>query len=256
MDAAGDSPAPAAAPAAAAPASRRIRFGDAPPPSAAIPAPPPSPTAAPARGAAPYPPGMPVRTGPPPPSGARPLGPPLPPRVPGGSPGNVPAPAVAAAAAAASAAGPPSPPPRPAMPPIPDEALAAQLFNGAGKAEIDVRLGRVLDYAGRTLQASSAFVADSDGLTVAGLRSSDALAAVAAPLSGVQATISPFVPTGPEGGAVVELDEAQGVLQVVWTATDAGKLALGLVLASPLDRGTTRRLRRLVQLAVDTKGSV
>ena len=117
------------------------------------------------------------------------------------------------------------------------------------------RLNRLLDYASRTLQASAAFVADPDGLTVAGLRSNDALAAVTAPLGGVQEKISAFVPAPKDGSAVVELEE-QGVLQLVWSATAAGRLAMGMVLQSPLDRATTRKLRRLVQMAVDTKGAV
>lgn len=222
----------------------RIRFSAAPP---AAPVPRDPLAGIPQRTAVPQPPAPPARSGMPAPAVAAaaraPVGPPLPPRVPG-----PPAPAVAAAAAALSA------PQRPAVPAVSDEALAAQIFAGAPRA-IDVRLQRLLEYTGKTLQASSAFVADSDGLTVAGLRSSDALAAVTAPLGGVQEKIAAFVPTSAEGGAVVELDE-QGVLQLVWAATAAGRLALGMVLQSPLDRASTRKLRRLVQLAVDTKGTV
>ncbi|HZN93171.1 MAG TPA: hypothetical protein VFB81_10730, partial [Myxococcales bacterium] len=166
-----------------------------------------------------------------------------PPRVPG-----PPSPAVAAAAAALSA------PARPAVPAVPDEVLAAQIFGGAAKA-IDSRLQRLLEYTGKSLQASAAFVADSDGLTVASLRSTEAMAAVTAPLGGVHEKIAAFVPASPEGGAVVELDE-QGVLQLVWASTAAGRLALGMVLQSPLDRASTRKLRRMVQLAVDMKGAV
>ena len=230
----------------------RIRFGAAPP------APPPSPRAAgvpiqvpvpvhqipppasarPAAPPPPLPPGVPVQVG-----GRAPVGPPLPPRVPG-----PPSPAVAAAAAALSA------PARPAVPAVPDEVLAAQIFGGAAKA-IDSRLQRLLEYTGKSLQASAAFIADSDGLTVASLRSTEAMAAVTAPLGGVHEKIAAFVPASPEGGAVVELDE-QGVLQLVWASTAAGRLALGMVLQSPLDRASTRKLRRMVQLAVDTKGTV
>jgi hypothetical protein len=215
---------------------------------AAVPAPPPAP-ALPAR---PVPPGVPIQVG-----ARAPVGPPLPPRVPG--PPAPPLPLAAAAAAPAPVPVPAAPaapvaPPRPAVPQVPDEALAAQIF-GNGSNGIDARLQRLLEYTGKTLQASSAFVADSDGLTVAGLRSSEALAAVTAPLGGVQEKIAAFVPASAEGGAVVELDE-QGVLQLVWAATAAGRLALGMVLQSPLDRASTRKLRRLVQMAVDTKGSV
>lgn len=217
----------------------RIRF------SAAPPAPPPAPRAAgvPVQVPVPVqqippPPGVPVPVG-----GRTPVGPPLPPRVPG-----PPSPAVAAAAAALSA------PARPSVPAVPDEALAAQIFGGAAKA-IDSRLQRLLEYTGKSLQASAAFVADSDGLTVASLRSTEAMAAVTAPLGGVHEKIAAFVPASPEGGAVVELDE-QGVLQLVWASTAAGRLALGMVLQSPLDRASTRKLRRMVQLAVDTKGTV
>ena len=248
----------------------RIRFGAAPAPQpqvvpvpppppardtaaglqrSSIPLPPPAPVAPEAPAAPPAPPvvASPAKAGTPiplPPSGSRvPVGPPLPPRVPG-----PPAPAVAAAAAALSG------PARPSVPAVPDEMLAAQIFGGAPRA-IDARLQRLLEYTGRTLQASAAFIADSDGLTVASLRSNDALAAVTAPLGGVHEKIAAFVPASREGGAVVELDE-QGVLQLVWAVTEAGRLALGMVLQSPLDRGSTRKLRRMVQLAVDTKGTV
>jgi len=177
-----------------------------------------------------------------------PNGPPLPPRVPGPPPPAV-TPAIAAAAAALSA------PQRPAVPSIPDEVLAAQIFGGA-PSELDARLNRLLEFAARQLQATSAFIADPDGLTVASLRSSDAMAAVTAPLGGVHDKIAAFVPAPKDGGgAVVELEEQQ-VLQLVWTATSAGRLAMGMVLQSPLDRASTRKLRRLVQLAVDTKGAV
>jgi len=162
------------------------------------------------------------------------LGPPLPPRVPD------PPPAPRAPAAA-----------RPAVPALSDEVLGAQIFSGA--KGIDARLQRLLEYTGRALAASAAFVADRDGLMVASLRSSEALAAVTAPLGGMQERIASFVPAPAEGAAVVELD--QGVLQLVWAGTDAGRLALGMVLAAPLDRGSTNKLRRLVQLAVHTKGS-
>jgi hypothetical protein len=176
-----------------------------------------------------------------------PNGPPLPPRVPGSVSPAV-SPAVAAAAAALSVQ-------RPAVPAIPDETLAAQIF-GNGPASLDVRLNRLLEYASRTLQASAAFIADPDGLTVASLRSTDALAAVTAPLSGVQEKISAFVPTPKDGATMMELEEQQGVLQLVWAATAAGRLAMGMVLPAPLDRASTRKLRRLVQLAVDMKGAV
>jgi hypothetical protein len=155
---------------------------------------------------------------------------------------------MAAAAAALSAQQ------RPAVPAIPDEALAAQIFGNAAQG-LDGRLNRLLEYASKTLQASAAFIADPDGLTVASLRSNDALAAVTAPLGGVQEKISTFVPALKDGATVVELEE-QGVLQLVWAATTAGRLAMGMVLAAPLDRASTRKLRRLVQLAVDTKGAV
>jgi hypothetical protein len=207
----------------------RIRFGLAPAQPLQRPVAPPPPPAPPQAAA--------------PASSRAPNGPPLPPRVPG-----PPSPAVAAAAAALSA------PQRPAMPSIPDEALAAQIFGGAPPT-LDVRLNRLLEYASRTLQASAAFIADPDGLTVASLRSNDALAAVTAPLGGVQEKISAFVPAPKDGSAVVELEE-QGVLQLVWAGTVAGRLAMGMVLPAPLDRASTGKLRRMVQLAVDTKGTV
>jgi hypothetical protein len=81
------------------------------------------------------------------------------------------------------------------------------------------------------------------------------MAAVTAPLGGVQEKIRGFVPAASDGGAVLELEE-QGFLQLVWAATNAGKLAMGMVLQAPLDRASTRKLRKLVQLAVDTKGAV
>jgi hypothetical protein len=180
-----------------------------------------------------------------------PNGPPLPPRVPGppapATPGV--SPAVAAAAAALSAAQ------RPAVPALPDEVLAAQIF-GTGPQGLDERLKKLLEYAAKQLQATSAFIADPDGLTVASLRANDALAAVTAPLGGVQEKIAAFVPAPKDGGgAVVELEEQQ-VLQLVWAPTAAGRLAMGMVLQSPLDRASTKKLRRLVQLAVDMKGAV
>jgi hypothetical protein len=176
-----------------------------------------------------------------------PNGPPLPPRVPGPSAPAV-SPAIAAAAAALSA------PQRPAVPALPDETLAAQIFAGAPDA-LDARLNRLLEFAARQLSASAAFIADPDGLTVASLRSNDALAAVTAPLGGVQEKIAAFVPAPKDGGgAVVELED-QHVLQLVWAATAAGRLAMGMVLQAPLDRASTKKLRRLVQLAVDMKGA-
>jgi len=219
-----------------APASGRIRFGAAPPPQ-----PPPRPQVPPSP---PAPPPAPAAAAP---ATRAPNGPPLPPRVPGPPPGL--SPAVAAAAAALSAQQ------RPAVPSIPEEALAAQIFGG-GPSDLDARLNRLLEYAARQLQATSVFIADPDGLTVASLRSNDAMAAVTAPLGGVQEKIAAFVPSSKDGGGAVMEWEEQQVLQLVWTATAAGRLAMGMVLQTPLDRASTKKLRRLVQLAVDTKGAV
>lgn len=237
-------------------ASGRIRFSLAsapPPPALAMPEPPAPPQLQFQREASPP-------SSPPAPASARP-GAPAAPRAPSPSPAQRP-PGVPPGVAVGVPAAPAAPALDPGVPvrvrpgplAVPEEALAAQVFGGAPRA-IDARLQKLLEFIGRSLSSSAAFVADEDGLTVASLRSNEALAAVTAPLGDVHDRISPFVPAAPEGSAVVELEGDQGVLQLVWAATAVGRLAMGMVLPAPLDRASTQKIRRLVQLAVDTKGS-
>lgn len=139
------------------------------------------------------------------------------------------------------------------MPPtLTDEALAQQVF-GPALSGIGPRLQRLLDWLARSLTASAAFVADSEGLTIANLRTPESYVAVSAPLGGLQEKLASFVPTSPDGSTFVELED-QTVLQVIWAPTDQGRLALGMVLPLPLERSAGKRLRRLLQLAVETKG--
>ncbi len=134
-----------------------------------------------------------------------------------------------------------------------DETLAVEVFGANGATPLDQRLARVLEWLLGSTGAFAAFVADSEGLTVANRHAPESYVAATGPLGRVQQSISAFVPSPTEGSTTLELDD-QNVLQVIWAETNEGRMAVGLILSAPLDRSIVSRIRRVVHMAVTTKG--
>jgi hypothetical protein len=160
---------------------------------------------------------------------------------------------------AAPAPAEPEPEPAPAdLPPLAemtDETLGAQVFGEAvASATVEERFERFLQWLMGGTGAFAAFVADAEGLPLVNRNAPDSYVAAIGPLDRAQAAIHAFVPSPEAGSATFEL-EHENVLQVVWADTSAGRLAVGLVLAGPLERVMVTRIRRITQLAVLTRGA-
>lgn len=144
--------------------------------------------------------------------------------------------------------------PEPAsLPPIAeldDVAAGAAIFGEhAADQSVDARLSSFLRWLMGGTGAFAAFVADEEGLPLANHNAPEGYVAAVGALGRAQHDISRYVPSPGAGSSTIELDQ-QNLLQVVWSDTSAGRLAVGLVLAGALDRVMVHRIRRLTQLAI------
>ena len=133
-----------------------------------------------------------------------------------------------------------------AGPPAPGE-LGLQF---SGTASVEERLSALLRWVVDTTGAISAFVADGDGLGVANRETPHDTIAATACLSDIRDRLKPFVGDGVDGAVVVELDDDK-LLEVIWGTTSAGRLAIGLVTAAPLERKQVKAMRRSLCRAFD-----
>jgi hypothetical protein len=135
-----------------------------------------------------------------------------------------------------------------------DQRLAEEVFGPGGAAMgVEFRLQRLVAWLVAETGASSAFVADLEGLPLLNLNTPEAYVVAIAPLARAQAEIAHFVPDSPPGTSIVELDQ-QNVLEVVWADTTVGRLGVGLVTADPLKHTLISRIRRAVALSVVSRG--
>jgi len=171
------------------------------------------------------------------------------------------------------AAGPPTPAPQPAdvalaeakaepepaveLPPIAeltDERLGVEVFGAqAARLPVEQRLQRFLDWVMGGTGAFAAFVADTEGLPLVNHNAPESYVVAVGPMSRAQDSIGQFVPSPSAGSSTIELDH-QNVLHVVWADTQTGRIAVGLVLAGPLERDMVQRVRRLTQLSFHPEG--
>ncbi len=136
-----------------------------------------------------------------------------------------------------------------------DEAdLEATVFGVyADTLNMEARLAAFVDWLMGGTGAYAAFVTDTDGLPLTNRNAPESYLAAVGPLGRAQETIARFVPSPVAGSSTVELDH-QNVLQVIWSDTSAGRLAVGLVLGGALNRDMVHRIRRITQLSVRARG--
>ncbi len=115
------------------------------------------------------------------------------------------------------------------------------------------RLGAFVQWLMGGTGAFAAFVADTEGLPLTNRNAPESYLAAIGPLGRAQETIARFVPSPEAGSSTVELDH-QNVLQVIWSDTAAGRLAVGLVLGGALDQTMVRRIRKITQLSMSIRG--
>ena len=120
-------------------------------------------------------------------------------------------------------------------PPVPEVAAATV---GTIEASLREFLGQLVDATG----AAAAFVADADGLEMANHLATPELLAVSALMGAHVDVLRSVLHADTEGSLAFELD-ADNVLQVLWAETELGRLAVGLVVGTPLAAEVTRDVR-------------
>ncbi len=132
--------------------------------------------------------------------------------------------------------------------------LRRSVFGGRGESmPIEERLTAFVQWLMGGTGAFAAFVADTDGLPLTNHNAPESYLAAVGPLGRAQETIARFVPSPEAGSSTVELDH-QNVLQVIWSETTAGRLAVGLVLSGALNQDMVRRIRKITQMSVKPRG--
>ena len=96
--------------------------------------------------------------------------------------------------------------------------------------------------------ALAAFIADADGLALANHQAPEAYIAVSPDLASVQDTLNAILPRPVEGALVVSVDE-HNLLQLLFTTTAIGRLAVGLVVTEPLPAPEICGIRNIVRAA-------
>ena len=128
--------------------------------------------------------------------------------------------------------------------------LAQVLGAAPTSLPIELRLESVLQWLIGNTGAFAAYVADTDGLPLVNRHAPETYVAATASLAQAQEQVSHFVETPVDGTTSIDIHD-QNVLEVIWAPTSVGRLALGLVLAAPLERSLAAAARHMVQLAVD-----
>lgn len=120
-------------------------------------------------------------------------------------------------------------------------------------ATLEQRLDQLLLWLVGSTGAFAAFVADGEGLALANRHAPESYLVATAALGIAERAMSEYVPRPQEGSTVIDLD-GTNVLHIIWASTSAGRLAVGLVLAAPLDRALAAKARRILRKAVERKG--
>ena len=137
---------------------------------------------------------------------------------------------------------------------VTDEKLSEEVFGaGARGLGVEQRLQRFVQWLASGTGASSAFVADLEGLPLVNRNTPEPYVVAIGPLARAQAEIARFVPDSPPGTSIVELDH-QRLLEVVWADTPIGRLGVGVVLPEPLKHTLVTRIRRVAALSVVFRG--
>jgi hypothetical protein len=109
-------------------------------------------------------------------------------------------------------------------------------------APLSERLETFLAWVVGSTGGFAAFVADADGLPLANKHGTEDHIAITSTLDKALRPIRASVSGDPQGSVAIELD-TRNVLQVLWGATPAGRVAVGLVLPESLAGEVIRSVR-------------
>lgn len=154
--------------------------------------------------------------------------------------------AVAAAANATSSAA-----------PLPAEQLsdeaALQLIFGRrdrGAPPLQQRFEAFVEWLATGVGAQASFVADVDGLVLANRNVPETYVVATASLSHAEQSVLDYMPRPQEGTTALELDETR-YLQVIRVDSVVGRLIVGAIVTTPLNRTICAMVRRLLRIGVE-----
>ncbi len=114
---------------------------------------------------------------------------------------------------------------------------------------LEQRLNAYLTWLKTSFGASGSFVVDGDGLVLANRDTPEPHTLATVAIGQAQRMVREYVGSPTEGNAMIELDEAT-ILQLIHADTRDGRLGVGLVLPSPLDRPKSDLVRRMLRKVV------
>jgi len=130
------------------------------------------------------------------------------------------------------------------------DADVADLFDTEVMARpVEGRLEILVSWLMGATGAFAVFVADADGLPLVNRHAPEDYVVATAALARAQEGLGAFFPGMEEPSMIVDLGDGN-VLETISAATSAGRLVLGMVVASRLDVNLVREARRALTLAV------
>lgn len=155
--------------------------------------------------------------------------------------------AVAAAANATSSAAAPLPAEQ-----LSDEAALQLIFGrrDRGAPPLQQRFEAFVEWLATGVGAQASFVADVDGLVLANRNVPETYVVATASLSHAEQSVLDYMPRPQEGTTALELDETR-YLQVIRVDSVVGRLIVGAIVATPLNRTICAMVRRLLRIGVE-----
>lgn len=136
-----------------------------------------------------------------------------------------------------------------------DDADVADLFDTEVMARpVEGRLEILVSWLMGATGAFAVFVADAEGLPLVNRHAPEDYVVATAALARAQEGLGAFFPGMEEPSMIVDLGDGN-VLETISAATSAGRLVLGMVVASRLDVKLVREARRALTLAVRVQGT-
>jgi predicted regulator of Ras-like GTPase activity (Roadblock/LC7/MglB family) len=128
-------------------------------------------------------------------------------------------------------------------------APAAEAPDDPTSRVLEYRLNAYLAWLKSSFGARGSFVVDGDGLVLANRDTPETHTLATVAMGHAQRMVREYVGTATEGNTMIEVDEAT-VLQLIHADTRDGRLGVGLVLSSPLDRPKSDLVRRMLRKVV------
>lgn len=141
--------------------------------------------------------------------------------------------------------------------PLPAEQLsdeaALQLIFGRrdrGAPPLQQRFEAFVEWLATGVGAQASFVADVDGLVLANRNVPETYVVATASLSHAEQSVLDYMPRPQEGTTALELDETR-YLQVIRVDSVVGRLIVGAIVTTPLNRTICAMVRRLLRIGVE-----